>query len=81
MKTSKPCDAETAELRRRCHMQFDYLWSSKQVFASRKHAYLWLCLTMNLPADRCHIGMFDADQCRALLKHVKEVLQTNESVE
>lgn len=52
------------------HAAFDVLWKRKmeREGISKKQArtagYRWLGEQMGLPPSECHIGMFDADQCR-----------------
>jgi hypothetical protein len=61
---------ETRNMRKMAHAHFDRLWKSRQM--SRTKAYQWMCRAMDLPPEKAHIGMFTADQCRALLKRLEE---------
>lgn len=54
-----------AALRRwknRAHAAFDPLWRDGPL--SRSQAYAWLATKLGIPCGRCHIGMFDVDECR-----------------
>lgn len=35
---------------------------------ARKRAYAWLALELDLPAEECHIGLFDRDTCTRVVK-------------
>lgn len=63
--TSTPADAETRQLRHRCHELFDPLWREGRM--TRRAAYAHLRGLMKLPKERCHIGMFDKEQCLKLI--------------
>jgi zinc-finger-containing domain len=57
------------ELRRAknaAHSAFDPMWKGGSV--NRKTAYSWLSKTLGIKASLCHIGMFDVDQCKAVVK-------------
>ena len=64
-KTSTPADAETRELRRRCHELFDPLWKTGSRFKSRSAAYRWLARLTGTKEP--HIGHFDRSRCEQLL--------------
>lgn len=60
-----------AELRRaksRAHAAFDPLWKSKQM--KRRDAYGWLARELGISFNNCHIGMFDVEQCNAIVEAV-----------
>lgn len=60
-----------AELRRAktaAHAIFDPFWQAASM--RRRDAYLWLAQELNLPTEKAHIGMFDVDQCRAVIAAV-----------
>lgn len=67
--TSTPADAETREARKETHELFDPLWQ-KGEFESREDAYEWLADRMDIPVDKCHIGMFDFDQCHYAMQFI-----------
>ena len=47
------------------HAAFDPLWKSGQM--SRSKAYSLLAQKMGLPKSETHIGMFDVEQCEAVV--------------
>lgn len=78
--TSTPGDAETFVERSRTHAIFDTLYGSETaVFRRREFAYVWLQGKMKLSRDACHIGMFNAEQCREAQRHVRELITRKES--
>ncbi len=54
------------ELRKRAHSLFDPLWKSRKM--SRSKAYRWLQKVMNLSSEEAHIGLFDENQCRKIIR-------------
>ena len=61
-----------AELRRaksRAHAAFDPLWKSRQM--NRRDAYYWLSRQLGISFANCHIGMFDVEQCKAVVRAVE----------
>lgn len=68
--TSKPLGRlANAELRRwknAAHNAFDPLWKSGQF--SRDSAYKLLATRMGLPREQTHIGMFDVEQCKQVVR-------------
>jgi len=63
--TSTPATQEVFNLRKQCHKLFDELWKSGGY--TRKNAYKRLCKIMELPSSKCHIGMFQKEECFKLL--------------
>jgi len=60
-----------AELRRAksaAHAAFDPFWQAAGM--RRRDAYLWLAQELRIEPAGCHIGMFDVDQCRAVVAAV-----------
>jgi hypothetical protein len=56
------------ELRRAktaAHAAFDPIWRTGPL--KRREAYVWLSQQLRIPFKDCHIGMFDLDQCRAVV--------------
>lgn len=51
------------------HRLFDPLWKEKKI--SRKDAYRWLALALEIEFKRCHIGNFDEDMCERAIKLIK----------
>lgn len=73
--TNKPlgrlANAELRVQKRLAHAAFDPIWRGKTSF-TRRAAYAWLAEEMGLPIERTHIGMFDVDQCKQVIKICKE---------
>lgn len=42
---------------------------------NRSKAYIWLSEQLNIPAELCHIGMFDVDDCKRVIKLCKPIIQ------
>lgn len=62
-----------AELRRaksQAHALFDEIWKSRRM--GRRQAYAWLAKKLGIPQAECHIGMFDVDRCREVVRLIKE---------
>lgn len=60
-----------AELRlekQKAHAAFDPLWKSGQM--TRRDAYAWLSKATGIDVDRCHIGMMDVADCKAVINAV-----------
>lgn len=53
--------------KRAAHAAFDPLWRGG-LMVSRQEAYLWLSHKLGIPASKCHIGMFDVEQCEAVVR-------------
>jgi hypothetical protein len=58
-------NAELRKAKMAAHAVFDPLWKSGRM--SRKEAYSMLSEKMSIPKDQAHIGMFDVDQCKAVV--------------
>lgn len=65
-----PANAETRKLRMIAHDRFDQLWRGAGT-EMRNAAYSWLAERLGLTKERCHIAMFDADQCRAVIREAE----------
>lgn len=61
-----PADRETKQARIKAHEAFDPLWRNQGPW-TRGQAYSWLQKTLGLSPEQCHIGMFDAEQCRRVV--------------
>jgi len=66
-------DAELRQWKRRAHDAFDVLWKAKMATGyskgiARRLGYRWLADTLGIEEHRCHIGMFDVDQCRRVVE-------------
>lgn len=68
-----PGNAETRAARIRAHAAFDPLWRTGKL--RRKVAYQHLRLAMQMPANKCHISMFDAVQCARVIQIVARWIQ------
>lgn len=62
-------DGNTRRMRKAAHDAFDSLWKKGEM--SRLQAYDWLADQLEMPIDKCHIGMFDATQCQRVIDVVK----------
>lgn len=61
-------DAELRRAKQEAHAAFDPLWQQEgNKGAARARAYRWLAQELKIPAEQCHIGMFDVDQCAAVV--------------
>ena len=58
-------NAELRKAKMAAHAVFDPLWKSGRM--SRREAYSMLSERMSIPKDQAHIGMFDVDQCKAVV--------------
>lgn len=54
------------------HKAFDRLWKTRGAL-SRTQAYYWLSWKMNTPKEETHIGMFDLEQCKRVIKICRDV--------
>ena len=52
------------------HEFFDRLWRNGKM--KRSSAYAWLAKKMKISRNKCHIGMFNVEQCNEAVKHCKE---------
>jgi hypothetical protein len=55
--------------KKQAHEKFDKLWKHGDM--SRSDAYVWLSRALSIPSDKCHIGMFDVEQCKAVCDAIK----------
>lgn len=67
--TGWPADLATKGLRVEAHEIFDRLWKIGDM--NRSQAYAWLASRLDLPPEKAHIGMFDAEQCRRTVALVR----------
>lgn len=65
-----PVDQDTRKLRIAAHNLLDECWrvGPSQVFRSRGEAYEWVQRAMGLAPEEAHIGLFDREQCKALIE-------------
>lgn len=64
-------DAELRYWKRQAHAAFDPLWRGREK-RTRRWAYEWLAQEMGLPREQTHIGMFDVEQCKQVIRICKE---------
>lgn len=65
-------------LRRMCHRRFDPIWMYKRNKWARTNAYQWLQREMDLSPQEAHIGMFNEEQCRKLIKILNKRKREND---
>lgn len=65
-------NAELRVYKQKAHACFDRLWKPWRFIipSARNIAYTWLSLRLRVPISRCHIGMFDVEEC----KHVVDLV-------
>lgn len=77
-------DKELRHWRRSAHYGFDRLWSAKMrrdgcsKREARQAGYRWLAGQLGIEADDCHIGMFDAETCKRVVKITDERMLVGE---
>ncbi len=59
-------NAELRIWKQLAHSNFDPIWKSGRL--NRREAYSWLADEMNLDLKRCHIGMFNVEQCKRVVQ-------------
>lgn len=68
--TAKPlgrlANAELRQWKQRAHRAFDPLWKSGKM--SRRRAYDELRKLMGISEDECHIGEFDVENCKRVVR-------------
>lgn len=73
-------NAELREWKIKAHDLFDRLWNIKIIVAgiskgeARKSAYKWLSETLDIPPEKCHIGMMDVDDCKRVFELCRKYL-------
>ncbi len=72
--TGKPlgrlANQKLREARLKAHEALDRLWKTQipeEMGAQRSRTYKWLSRTLGIPKEKCHIGMFDEAQCKAVI--------------
>lgn len=58
-------NAELRKWKSKAHQAFDPLWKFNG--KNRNECYQWLAKKMNIPVNKCHIGMFTVDQCKMVV--------------
>jgi hypothetical protein len=76
-KTDRPlgrlADARLRHWKMQAHTAFDPIWKTAKKAdqaKERTQAYIWLASQMGLDTKDCHIGMFDAEQCKLVIAKV-----------
>jgi hypothetical protein len=64
-------NAELRAAKQRAHAAFDPLWHSGSM--KRRDAYAWLASSLGIERNDCHIGMFDVQQCDAVVHNVNQL--------
>lgn len=64
-------NAELRKAKQAAHAAFDPTWKSGK--RKRHEAYAWLAAEVGVSPQNCHIGMFDVDQCRAVVRACQEL--------
>lgn len=68
-------NAELRKAKQAAHAAFDPLWKSGLM--SRASAYKRLADTMRISRNNCHIGMFDVEQCNAVVLAVSQIKESH----
>ena len=63
---------ELREWRKITHNNFDVIWKHK--IMDRNDAYQWLSIELDLEEDYTHIGMFQIDTCKKVVRLCKSLL-------
>lgn len=71
-----PADAATRRARNAAHKHFDAMWKWKWLkpHLTRRDCYEWLAITFDMATEEAHIGLFDKDQCAALIWVVRQMM-------
>lgn len=79
-------NAELRKARKKAHSIFDPLWQTGSINAiwshympkitNRDKAYLWLSKQMNINKEKCHIAMFNEDQCKQAIEIVEQAVRS-----
>lgn len=74
-------NSELREWKKAAHSHFDPLWEKKiekdciSRTQARKKAYKWLSISLKIPIEYTHIGMFDIELCRKTVEICKPYLR------
>lgn len=69
---------ELREYRKQAHYWFDKLWQKPTRISTRYKAYGWLAHKMHLKREDTHIAHFEIEQCKQVIKLVKQRLGVDE---
>lgn len=65
----KLANKELRQWRMKAHQAFDAKWRGQGGGrVSRSECYTWLSVELGIRRNKCHIGMFDVDTCKRVLK-------------
>lgn len=68
-------DAQLRKMKKEGHANFDPLWNSEsKIFNSRREAYQWLSIKMDLPTERTHFGMFNEELCSKAIGFCRQLV-------
>lgn len=67
-------DTELRDLRKHSKYYFNKIWE-EECLLSRSDAYVELAKLMGIPAEQCHFGWFDKDQCRLAMEVCQDYLR------
>lgn len=70
-----PADKATRQARMDAHRVFDRLW--KERGWHRADAYVWLAQVMDMSEEKAHIGNFNAEQCRKVIRLASKEVSTS----
>lgn len=76
MPLGRLANAELRKAKSAAHAAFDPLWRSRRM--RRSEAYSWLAEKLGISGANCHIGMFDVDQCKAVVAVVRAAASIGE---
>lgn len=63
-------NAELRFWRNAAHYIFDQIWKDREM--TRGKAYKWLAKQMGIHKDKCHMGLFNKEQCKEVIRLCKE---------
>lgn len=70
-------NAELRAWKQQAHFNFDPLWKSGRM--KRREAYAWLAVQMKIDFKDCHIGMFNVEQCKDVVRIIAALSAKGES--
>lgn len=78
-------NAELREAKKEAHFYFDQIAKTNLInkiwkkhipdTSNRNKAYLWLSNQLDIPRELCHIGMFDAEDCKRVVELCKPIIE------
>ena len=74
-------NAKLRDMRKKAHASFDTLWRGNTSYMSRFCAYHWLKTQMNIPSEKCHIGMFNVSQCKEVITLVQNLTLDDSTIQ